>query len=136
MAEDCLDCSQEDASYLNQQKQEFLLYACLPPPCFNSMHHTTHNPSPGPAVWHPFQMGLVSQECLLFQGTVEDNIRYGCEGATSEQVVAAARAAYAHEFIKAMPQVRNSSQCLVSQDLVSLTALCISQQTSLMFKSA
>lgn len=53
-------------------------------------------------------MGLVSQECLLFQGTIEDNIRYGTETATSEQVVQAAKAAYAHEFILAMPQVRGS----------------------------
>lgn len=51
------------------------------------------------------QMGLVSQECLLFQGSIEDNIRYGTETATSEQVVQAAKAAYAHEFIMAMPQV-------------------------------
>ncbi len=53
-------------------------------------------------------MGLVSQDCLLFQGTIEDNIRYGTEQATSEQVVQAAKAAYAHEFILAMPQVRGS----------------------------
>ena len=56
-------------------------------------------------------MGLVSQECLLFHGSVEDNIRYGCEGAASAAVVAAAQAAYAHEFIKAMPQVR-ACQCV------------------------
>lgn len=51
------------------------------------------------------QMGLVSQECLLFQGTIEDNIRYGTAHATSQQVVEAAKAAYAHEFIMAMPHV-------------------------------
>jgi ABC-type multidrug transport system fused ATPase/permease subunit len=50
-------------------------------------------------------MGLVSQECLLFQGTIEDNIRYGTDHATSAQVVEAAQAAYAHEFIMAMPHV-------------------------------
>jgi ABC-type multidrug transport system fused ATPase/permease subunit len=51
------------------------------------------------------QMGLVSQDCLLFQGTLEDNIRYGCEGASLRDVVAAAKAAHAHDFITAMPQV-------------------------------
>ena len=50
-------------------------------------------------------MGLVSQECLLFQGTIEDNIRYGTESASLEEVVEAARAAYAHEFIMATPKV-------------------------------
>jgi hypothetical protein len=50
-------------------------------------------------------MGLVSQDCLLFHGTIEDNIRYGTEQATSEQVVEAAKSAYAHEFILAMPYV-------------------------------
>jgi ABC-type multidrug transport system fused ATPase/permease subunit len=51
------------------------------------------------------QMGLVSQDCLLFHGTIEDNIRYGTEHATSVQVEEAARAAYAHDFIMAMPHV-------------------------------
>lgn len=50
-------------------------------------------------------MGLVSQDCLLFQGTLEDNIRYGTQHATSQQVVEAAKAAYAHDFISAMPHV-------------------------------
>lgn len=51
------------------------------------------------------QMGLVSQDCLLFHGSVEDNIRYGTEHATSAQVEEAAKAAYAHDFIMAMPHV-------------------------------
>lgn len=57
------------------------------------------------AVLCAVQMGLVSQECLLFQGTIEDNIRYGTAHATSQAVVEAAKAAYAHEFILAMPHV-------------------------------
>lgn len=55
------------------------------------------------------KMGLVSQDCLLFHGTIEDNIRYGTEQATSDQVVEAAKAAYAHEFILAMPYVSHSA---------------------------
>lgn len=50
-------------------------------------------------------MGLVSQDCLLFHGSIEDNIRYGTEHATSAQVVEAAKAAYADDFITAMPHV-------------------------------
>lgn len=45
---------------------------------------------------------LVSQSPALFFGSVEENIRYGNPGATSEQVEAAARIAHAHEFILQM----------------------------------
>jgi len=44
-------------------------------------------------------IGLVLQEPFLFFGTVADNIAYGKPGATREEIVAAARAANAHEFI-------------------------------------
>ncbi|MFN5498912.1 MAG: ABC transporter ATP-binding protein, partial [Burkholderiales bacterium] len=49
-------------------------------------------------------IGLVLQEPFLFFGTIADNIAYGMPNATREQVVAAARAAHAHEFILRMPQ--------------------------------
>jgi subfamily B ATP-binding cassette protein MsbA len=45
------------------------------------------------------QIGLVPQETLLFAGTVRDNILYGRMGASDEEVMAAAEAANAHEFI-------------------------------------
>lgn len=45
------------------------------------------------------QIGLVPQETLLFGGTVRENICYGRLDATEEEVVAAAKAAYAHDFI-------------------------------------
>jgi ATP-binding cassette subfamily B protein len=45
------------------------------------------------------QIGIVPQESLLFSGTVRDNIRYGKPSATDEEVVHAAEAAQAHEFI-------------------------------------
>ncbi|HEX7542346.1 MAG TPA: ABC transporter ATP-binding protein, partial [Anaerolineales bacterium] len=45
------------------------------------------------------QVGIVPQETVLFSGTVRDNIRYGRPDATDEEVVAAAKAAQAHEFI-------------------------------------
>jgi ATP-binding cassette subfamily B multidrug efflux pump len=47
-------------------------------------------------------IGIVSQETILFSGTVRDNIRYGRPEATDEQVVAAAKAAQAHDFILEM----------------------------------
>jgi ATP-binding cassette subfamily B protein/subfamily B ATP-binding cassette protein MsbA len=46
------------------------------------------------------QIGLVTQETLLFDDTVFNNIRYGCPSATKEQVVAAAKQAHAHRFIE------------------------------------
>ena len=49
------------------------------------------------------QVGIVLQETVLFSGTVRDNIRYGRPGATEEEVIAAAKAAHAHDFIAAFP---------------------------------
>jgi ABC-type multidrug transport system fused ATPase/permease subunit len=49
------------------------------------------------------QIGLVTQHTVLFDDTVYNNIAYGCEGASRERVEAAARAAYAHRFIEALP---------------------------------
>ena len=48
-------------------------------------------------------VGAVMQETLLFNDTIEANIRYGTFGATHEQVVAAAKLANAHEFIMSQP---------------------------------
>jgi ATP-binding cassette, subfamily B, bacterial len=49
-------------------------------------------------------IGLVLQEPFLFFGTIADNIAYGKPGATRAEIVAAARAAHAHEFILRLPQ--------------------------------
>jgi len=49
------------------------------------------------------QIALVPQETILFGGTILDNIRYGNEKATQEEVVAASRAAHAHDFIMSFP---------------------------------
>lgn len=48
-------------------------------------------------------VGVVTQEALLFNDTIEENIRYGSPGATHEDVVAAARLANAHDFIMSQP---------------------------------
>lgn len=50
------------------------------------------------------QIGLVSQETFLFSGTVRDNIAYANANARDDEIVAAARAANAHDFIMATPQ--------------------------------
>ena len=49
-------------------------------------------------------IGLVLQEPFLFFGTVSENIAYGKPDASREEIVAAARAAHAHEFILRLPQ--------------------------------
>jgi len=46
---------------------------------------------------------MVLQDTWLFSGTIRENIRYGREGATDEDVIAAAKAAKAHHFIKTLP---------------------------------
>ncbi len=48
--------------------------------------------------------GLVSQDVYLFGGSVADNIAYGRPGASRDDIVAAASAAEAHEFIKSLPE--------------------------------
>lgn len=50
------------------------------------------------------QLGLVPQETFLFGGTIADNIAYGKPDADREEVVGAAKAAYAHGFIEELPQ--------------------------------
>ncbi|TYT62668.1 ABC transporter ATP-binding protein [Natrialba swarupiae] len=49
-------------------------------------------------------MGYVGQESYLFYGTVEENITYGTFDASREEIVAAAKAAEAHEFIQNLPE--------------------------------
>jgi ATP-binding cassette subfamily B multidrug efflux pump len=48
-------------------------------------------------------IGIALQESVLFTGTIRDNIRYGRPDATDEEVVAAAKAAQAHDFITQFP---------------------------------
>jgi ATP-binding cassette, subfamily B, bacterial len=49
-------------------------------------------------------IGLVSQDVFLFHGTVAENIAYGTITATDKEIIAAAKIAEAHEFIKELPQ--------------------------------
>jgi subfamily B ATP-binding cassette protein MsbA len=50
------------------------------------------------------QMGIVLQETFLFNDTIKNNIAYGKIGATDEEIIEAAKAANAHEFIMEFPE--------------------------------
>jgi len=50
------------------------------------------------------QIGLVTQNVVTFNDTIAANIGYGKDGATREEIVAAARRAFAHEFISLLPE--------------------------------
>jgi subfamily B ATP-binding cassette protein MsbA len=50
------------------------------------------------------QIGIVSQEVVLFDDSVRNNIAFGRQEATDEQIMQAARKAYAHDFIDRLPQ--------------------------------
>ena len=54
------------------------------------------------------QIGMVLQESLLFNGSVQDNIALAAPEATTEDIVAAAKIAYAHDFIMQLPQGYNT----------------------------
>ncbi len=49
-------------------------------------------------------IGVVLQQTTLFSGTIQENIAYGQPGASLDEVIAASRAAQAHDFIMAMPE--------------------------------
>ncbi|CAF3805471.1 unnamed protein product [Adineta steineri] len=59
--------------------------------------------------WLRSHIGIVSQEPVLFTGSIEDNIRFGKPNATDEEVEAAAKIANAHDFIMALPEYKTSS---------------------------
>ena len=52
--------------------------------------------------------GMVLQDTWLFGGTVKDNIKYGREDATDDEVIEAAKAAHVHHYIKTLPNGYNS----------------------------
>ena len=54
--------------------------------------------------WLRQKIGVVSQEPILFATSIENNIRYGREDASDEEVIAAAKAANAHDFVTEFPE--------------------------------
>jgi len=63
--------------------------------------------------------GMVLQDTWLFAGTIRDNIGYGKQDATSEEIVAAARAAYADHFIRTLP---DGYDTLLDEDASNLSS--------------
>lgn len=57
--------------------------------------------------------GMVLQDTWLFHGTVRENIAYGKENATEDEIIAAAKASHAHSFIKRLP---NGYDTIISED--------------------
>ena len=58
--------------------------------------------------WLRGQIGIVSQEPILFATTIAENIRYGREGVTDEEIEKAAQEANAHDFVSKLPEVTKS----------------------------
>jgi len=52
--------------------------------------------------------GMVLQDTWLFNGTIKDNIAYSKEGASDEEIIAAAQAAYVDHFIRTLPEEYNT----------------------------
>ncbi|MBR7088761.1 MAG: ABC transporter ATP-binding protein, partial [Mogibacterium sp.] len=52
---------------------------------------------------HRDNFAMVLQDTWLFKGTIKDNIKFGREDATNEEIIAAAKAAKAHHFIRTLP---------------------------------
>ena len=55
--------------------------------------------------WLREHIGIVSQEPVLFGTTIAENIRYGKDGVTQDDIEKATRMANAHDFISRLPQV-------------------------------
>lgn len=64
------------------------------------------------------QYGMVLQDTWLFEGTVMENLRYGRFEATDEEVIAAAKAADAHDFIMKLPK---GYQTVISEEITSMS---------------
>ncbi len=63
--------------------------------------------------------GMVLQDTWLFGGTVKENIKYGKEDATEDQVIEAAKAAHVHHFIKTLPQ---GYQSMINEESSNISA--------------
>ena len=63
--------------------------------------------------------GMVLQDTWLFGGTVKENIKYGKEDATDDQVIEAAKAAHVHHFIKTLPK---GYQSVINEETTNVSA--------------
>lgn len=80
------------------------------------------------------KIGMVLQDTWLFHGTIKDNIRYGKESATDEEVIEAAKAAYADDFITKLPDgydtVLNEEASNISQGQKQLLTIARAMLTN------
>lgn len=65
--------------------------------------------------WLRSHIGVVGQEPVLFDTTIRENIRYGNDSITEEEMIKAAKEANAHDFISKLPEVSNRRPFLVFQ---------------------
>lgn len=56
--------------------------------------------------WLRSQIGVVNQEPILFSTTIKENIRFGKDNVSDEEIIEAAKNANAHEFIMSLPDVK------------------------------
>ena len=63
--------------------------------------------------------GMVLQETWLNSGTIKENIKYGKTDATNEEIIAAAKAAHAHHFIRALP---NGYRMKINEEATNISA--------------
>ena len=87
--------------------------------------------------------GMVLQDTWLYNGTIMENIRYGKEDATDEEVIEAAKAAHVHGFVKALPagynMVLNEEVDNISQgqkQLLTIARAILSDPTILILDEA
>lgn len=69
--------------------------------------------------WLRQHIGVVSQEPVLFHMTIRENILFGRDSATDQQIQQAAKMANAHDFIMSLPQVSQSSHLLGQSEIIA-----------------
>ena len=70
--------------------------------CINVDGHAIHEYN---VRWFRQQIGVVSQESVLFHASIRDNILLGRETATEDELIEATKTANAHNFIMSLPEV-------------------------------